>query len=345
MSTKSILVVYAGGTIGMIPGPRGLAPSESFATRIGDWIAAEPNLAVVKCDVIACEPLIDSADANPSSWHHLAAIIWEKRETFDAVVIAHGTDTLSYTASALSFLLSDFNKPIVLTGAQMPFSAESSDAKSNLIGALHSAATHIREVCIFFDGTLLRGNRTRKWGTRWGESFISAHWPALGRFDGDLRISDTALLRTSHAPRISAPAKLPAGSAGLLTVFPGFGTDLLLAAADTYPAGLVLELYGAGTGPTQFMCKALRRITGKGIPIVGVSRCVRGVLEPDRYENGQTLAECGVANGYDLTPEAAMTKLHWLWCAPTRREHTSALIAKSIAGELTREQGHDPRAE
>jgi L-asparaginase len=342
MSTKSILVVYAGGTIGMVPGPRGLAPSESFASRIGDWIAAEPTLAGVNCHVIACDPLIDSADANPSSWHHLAGIIWEKRETFDAVVILHGTDTLSHTASALSFLLSDFNKPIVLTGAQIPFAAESSDAKMNFIGALHSAAADIREVCIFFDGVLLRGNRTRKWGTRRGESFISAHWPAMGRFDGDLQISDTALLPASAAPRMSAPRKLPAGSAGLLTVFPGFGADLLLASADAYPAGLVLELYGAGTGPTESMCKALKRITGKGIVIIGVSRCVRGVLEPHLYENGRLLADCGVANGHDLTPEAAMTKLHWLWCESRGREDASALIAKSIAGELTRRQGLDP---
>jgi L-asparaginase len=337
MSKHSILVVYAGGTIGMIRGRRGLVPSDRFATRIGDWIAAEHSLAGINFDVIACDPLIDSADASPSSWHHLAAIIWEKRETFDATVILHGTDTLSYTASALSFLLSDFNKPIVLTGAQLPFSAESTDARSNFIGALHSATADIREVCVFFDGVLLRGNRTRKWGTRVGESFISAHWPALGRIDGDLQISNTALLPASP-PRTSAPRTIPAGSAGLLTVFPGFGADLLLAAADAYPAGLVLELYGVGTGPTESMCNALRHITSRGIPIVGVSRCARGVLEPDQYENGRMLAECGVANGYDLTPEAAMTKLHWLWCASSARANTAAVIAIPIAGELTREQ-------
>jgi L-asparaginase len=335
MLPKSILVVYAGGTIGMVLGSRGLAPSDRFATRIADWIATEHRLAGINCDVIACEPLIDSADASPSSWHHLAALIWEKHETFDAIVILHGTDTLSYTASALSFLLSDFNKPIVLTGAQIPFSAESSDAKMNLIGALHSAAANVREVCIFFDGVLLRGNRTRKWGTRAGESFISANWPALGRFDGDLQILHTALLPVSPAPRMRAPRKLPSGSVGVLTVFPGFSGDLLLAAADAYPAGLVLELYGAGTGPTESMRKALKCITGKGTPIVGVSRCVRGVLEPDRYENSRSLLECGVANGYDLTPEAALTKMHWLWSAPTGRKDMAALIAKPIAGELT----------
>jgi L-asparaginase len=336
MSKKSILVVYAGGTIGMIPGPGGLAPCRNFTTTIADWITAEPALASVSCNIIACEPLIDSADADPSSWHQLATIIWEKRETFDGVVIAHGTDTLAYTASALSFLLSDFNKPIVLTGAQIPFSAKSSDAKSNLIGAVRSAGAGIREVCIFFDGMLMRGNRTRKWGTRHGESFISAHWPILGRFDGDLQISDAALLPVSATPRRSAPKKLPVGSAGLLTVFPGFSAELLLAAADTYPAGLVLELYGAGTGPTVSMRRALTRIVGEGIPVVGVSGCLRGAVEPELYENGRMLADCGVANGYDLTAEAALTKLHWLWCDSAGRGNSSVFVGKSIAGELTR---------
>jgi L-asparaginase len=341
MPKKSILVLYAGGTIGMAAGPRGLVPSLSFAAEVDKWTAGDSRLSDVSCRIHRSDALIDSADATPVFWHQIADAIWNAGAGCDGVVIAHGTDTLAYTASALSFLLADFNKPIVLTGAQVPFSAKNSDAKENLLGAIRCAAADLREVCIFFDGVLLRGNRARKQSTASAKAFISAHWPALGHLDGaGVRLCREALLAPAHVTRNRPPAKPRSGTAGLLKVFPGIRAALLLAAADACPAGLVLELYGAGTGPVgdKPIEAAIERLATRKFPLVGVSQCIEGAMTPDVYENSRRLADLGVENGHDLTAEAALCKLYSHWCS-SDGQLLGSFLAKPIAGELTPRTG------
>jgi L-asparaginase len=336
MREPSILIVYAGGTIGMVPGPDGLIPSVSFVQQIDGWIADRPGPAV-RHRVIALEPLMDSANADARTWHRLAGLLWDARDTFAAAVVLHGTDTLCYTASTLSFLLAGFGKPIVLTGAQIPFSAPDSDARSNLLGALACATADLHEVCVFFDGTLMRGNRTRKWSTRRGEGFISPHWPPLARFDDRPRLDSSALLPRPPVTRCRPPPPARMQAGGLVKMFPGLDARVLLAAVDAHPDGLVLELYGAGTGPVadRAVRRALETIAGSGVPMIGVSQCVRGTVDPERYETGRILADCGVAHGHDLTAEAALTKLHCLRCEEKGDADIGALIARPVAGELT----------
>jgi L-asparaginase len=276
---KTILMLYAGGTIGMVEGRSGLVPSRRFGGQIEEWLERRRELRGHRYLIEVAEPLIDSANAEPATWHGIARMIWARRNQIDGAVVLHGTDTLAYTASALSFLLVDFGKPIVLTGAQVPFSFPRSDGEANVRGALAFALTaRVREVCVYFDGMLLRGNRTRKWSTQAGEGFFSPHWPELGRLGTRPRVNGAALLHIAPAARPRRPAKVGVASVGLLKLYPGISDRLLSAAADAHPGGLVLELYGAGTGPAKSKAirDALRAITSRGTPVVGVSQCIRG---------------------------------------------------------------------
>ena len=332
------LILYAGGTIGMEPGSSGLVPGRRFASKIDEWLRASGDFGDHRCLVELVEPLIDSANAEPATWHGLASSIWARRNQVDGVVVLHGTDTLAFTASALSFLLAGFGKPIILTGAQLPFSQPGSDGEANLRGALACAAeARIREVCIFFDGRLLRGNRARKWSTRTGDGFFSPHWPELGRLDRTLELAAAALLPEAAAADVAMPGRPGSASVGLLKLYPGISARIIAAAADAHPDGLVLELYGAGTGPSTSAAirDVLRAITSRRTPLVGVSQCVQGRVAQDLYASSRALAECGVANGFDLTPEAALTKLAYLRSREIPFERIAAAIARPLAGELT----------
>lgn len=340
LAGRTTLILYAGGTIGMEPGPSGLVPDRRFAGQIEEWLRAKSGFDGPRCLVDSVEPLIDSANAEPATWHGLASRIWAVRNRIDGVVVLHGTDTLAFSASALSFLLAGFGKPIILTGAQVPFSQPDGDGEMNLQGALTCAAeARIREVCIFFDGRLLRGNRTRKWSTRRGDGFFSPHWPELARLDGTLEIAASALLAIDGSVEPVGPGRAGEASVGLLKLYPGISDRIIAAAADAHPGGLVLELYGAGTGPSTSgaIRDVLRAITLRKTPLVGVSQCVQGRVTQDLYASSRALAECGVANGFDLTPEAALTKLAYLRSCGTTFDRMASAIARPLAGELTTE--------
>lgn len=335
---KTILILNAGGTIGMVAGRSGLVPSRRFTRQIEEWLGRCEDLRCHQYVIDAVEPLIDSANAEPSTWHGIARRIWAKRDRIDGAVVLHGTDTLAYTASALSFLLINFGKPIILTGAQVPFSQPGSDGEANVSGAVACAAeARIREVCIYFDGWLLRGNRARKWSTHAGEGFFSPHWPELGRIESKLRIAASALLKIAPSVEPTKPAKVRPTSVGLLKLYPGISDRIISAAGDAHPDGLVLELYGSGTGPAKSKAirAALRAITESRTPVVGVSQCLRGVVAPDTYAASRAFAECGVSNGYDLTAEAALTKLSYLRNAALPLERIAGEIARPLAGEVT----------
>jgi L-asparaginase len=335
---KTILILNAGGTIGMVAGRSGLVPSRRFTRQIEEWLGRRDELNCNHYVIDAVEPLIDSANAEPSTWHGIARRIWSKRDRIDGVVVLHGTDTLAYTAGALSFLLVNFGKPIILTGAQVPFSLPGSDGEANVRGALACAVdARIREVCIYFDGRLLRGNRARKWSTQSGDGFFSPHWPELGRIETKLRIAASALLSIAPAAEPAKPGKAGPISVGLLKLYPGISDRIISAAGDAHPDGLVLELYGSGTGPAKSKAirEALRAVTSRRTPVVGVSQCVRGRVTPDTYAASRAFAECGVLNGCDLTPEAALTKLSYLRNSALPVERIGVEIARPLAGELT----------
>ena len=339
MSHRTVLIVYAGGTIGMVPSANGFVPSARFADDIGKLIVKHHG-AATHHRLITLDPLIDSANASPHTWHRLADLLWAERDHFDAAIILHGTDTLAYTASALSFLLAGLNKAVILTGAQIPFAMPASDAERNLQGAFTCATTPVREVCIFFDGILLRGNRARKWSTQPGDGFRSLHWPRLAQVNGSITVNTAALL-APLPQRLAAPSTIGTDRAAIVTLFPGIDAALLRTTADHYRAGLVLALYGAGTGSAgdPAIRRALTAISADRIPLLGISQCPHGTLNPALYETGRQLADCGVIDGRDLTPEAALAKLHTLSCQRCPPADLATAIALSVAGELTPANG------
>jgi len=322
--------------MGMRPGPSGLVPSSDFITLLERWFARERSLNGCEPTFDLHEPLIDSAEATPSHWCAIAQKLWRKRKSFDAAVVLHGTDTLAYTASALSFLLVGFGKSVVLTGSQIPFSAPRSDAPSNLRNAIRCALLpEVLEVCICFDGVLLRGNRTQKFSTRVGGGFMSPHWPPLAMMRNNIEINLAALLPlTSNA---TAPVPLGTASIGLLKLYPGISGRVLAAAVDAHPDGLVLELYGSGTGPTMdnSLVRELKRAASRKGLLIGVSQCPHGIVAEPSYVSSQLYRDLGVISGHDLTPEAALAKLHYVRALGAAEPEIAARIARPLAGELT----------
>lgn len=339
MSAKTIRILYVGGTIGMEQGASGYAPGTALVERIRAWTANHAQLAPNRFDVEVCEPLIDSANAVPSDWSRLASQLWAQRESADGFVVLHGTDTLAYTASALSFLLQGFGKPVVVTGSQLPASVPESDAQDNALGAIACALEPgIREVAVYFGKRLLRGNRVRKRSSEAFDSFESPHWPVLAEMGAQLIVNKESLFDGSAQARAPATMKtFDQISIGLLKLYPGISAGLIAAATRIHPDGLVLELYGAGAGPAAnpAITAALREAVAHGTPIVGVSQCFDGKVDLAIYEAGQALAACGVIDGGDLTAEAALAKLYYLRSVGTRSGEIAQAMRKPIAGEVT----------
>jgi L-asparaginase len=331
-----ILILYAGGTIGMRPGALGLIPSKQFLFDLQKWVDQQPEIQHCEFVFQIHEPLIDSAEAIPSYWSSVALALYAGREKFDSAIVLHGTDTLAYTASALSFLLGGLGKAVILTGAQIPFGSQDSDAASNIRGAILCASKlEITEVCIFFDGILLRGNRTQKSSTRVGNSFVSPHWPELGRVGANVKLNVAALLPPARERQV--PITMSDASIGLLKLYPGISEQVIAAFVEAHPSGLVLELYGSGTGPSmnEAVLNAFKRAIAAKTPVVGVSQCPHGEVTAPSYATSRILRDIGVINGRDMTSEAALTKLHFLWARRTPWRSLAGMLERPLAGELT----------
>lgn len=353
--SPTITVVYAGGTIGMKAGPNGYAPNPDFGAWLDEWIDRQPELRGLDLRISIVDPVLDSSDATPRDWLTLSETIDAEASEADAVIVLHGTDTMAYAASGASFLLHEIDKPIIFTGSLVPAVYRGSDAGENLRGAIRCARAGVaREVSIFFDGALLRANRTTKVGTSEQPIFASPHWPALDQKTDRLEFTIRAQPKIDRLRPIRVrDMQLPA--IGVLKLFPGLDLRLLLAATQIYHDGLVLELYGSGNGPganVQIM-SALRKVSDAGVPLIGVSQCPFGKVEPGTYVSGQSLLDSGIIAGFDLTTEAALTKLTCLrWLSTPERELPNA-IQTPFAGEVTsksmlspeetfRKTGHTP---
>jgi L-asparaginase len=341
MSAQSIRLLYVGGTIGMEEGASGYAPGKQLPDRALSWLGQHPRLSGHHYQVEVREPLIDSANATPADWLALARALWQQRESADGFVILHGTDTLAYTASALSFLMRGFGKPVVITGSQRASSAAHSDARANVIGStLCALEAGIDEVTVYFGGSLMRGNRVRKLSSEAFDSFRSPHWPVLATVDAH---SEQLRVGTAGAgvPASDQPSPLPSFddiSVGLLKLYPGISGAMIQAAAQAHPQGLVLELYGAGAGPAanRSVVDALRAVSARGTPLVGVSQCFDGEVNLNIYEAGRAMADCGVIDGADLTAEAALTKLFYLAGHGVAFADMAHAMRSPIAGEVGR---------
>lgn len=335
--TRRVLLLYCGGTIGMTPGARGYVLNRGFGGRVRAHLRAHAAGQLPDHDLVALEPLIDSANLVPADWSRIAGALAERWRDYDGFVVLHGTDTLAYTASALSFLLGDVDKPVILTGSQIPLTELRNDALDNLVTSLILAGDYpICEVCVYFDGRLLRGNRSTKAKSAGFDAFDSPNCPWLGQ--AGIRIElDRELLLPPGRPAFQRPDFDPEAVA-LLTLYPGLPARVVEALlAPERVRALVLQSYGVGNPPDadRALMGALERAVAAGRSVVNISQCFQGGVYPGTYATGAALDGIGVLPGSDLTREAAFTKLHALIAEGADAGTVRREITRPRCGECT----------
>jgi L-asparaginase len=340
---NKVLVINTGGTIGMIHSQKEnllspLRPSENW-----DEIAGEHSvLNGLSTDYYQFNPLIDSSDMNPEGWVKIAKVIEENYEKYNGFVILHGTDTMAYTASALSFMLKELGKPVIITGAQVPLQKPRSDALQNLVTAIHIAGNDlygvelVPEVCIFFRDTLLRGNRSSKNDARNYFGFSSPNYPVLGEAGAELDIRINKILEKPKG-KFHIDTNLD-NRVIILDIFPGLKPSYLRNIFESIDdiKGVILKSYGNGNAPTsEEFLEVMNYIASKGIVIVNITQCPKGSVKMGLYEASTNLIKAGVVSGSDLTPEAALTKLMYLLGKTKDTDEVKKLISLNICGEQT----------
>jgi L-asparaginase len=334
----NVLIVYTGGTFGMTDDKDGVLIPFDFSLIL-EHLPTLKNLAL-QLTVISFEVPIDSSNMSPEHWKVLGTIISENYSEHDGFVVLHGTDTMAYTASALSFMLEGLNKPVIFTGAQLPIAEPRSDARENLITALELAsATNggspmVPEVCIYFDYELLRGNRSKKVESMKFDAFDSGNYPPLAKAGVKFDYNLSAIRRPEKsALRLRSTFDV---NIAILKLFPGIPVSTIEAVLNTQGLkAVVLETYGSGNAPTfQPLINALKNAIQRGVIIVNISQCPGGMVTQGRYETGRELERIGVIGGMDMTTEAAVTKL-MLLIGEYGSEKSRPMICQSLAGELS----------
>ncbi len=343
MVNRSILLLYTGGTIGMKQDPETLALVPFNFDQIEDEV---PELKKFGCkiDSYSFNPLIDSSDVVPEFWIRLASIIKENYEKYDGFVVLHGTDTMSYSASALSFMLEDLEKPVVFTGSQLPIGMLRTDGKENLISSIEIAAAKdemgnsmVPEVCIYFDSCLYRGNRTTKYNAENFRAFRSANYPVLAEAGIHLKYNRASI----RYPEVwGKPLKINTAidtRVGVLKIFPGITPQTVDAVISTEGIrAVIIETFGSGNAPTKkWFTNAIKSAVERGLIILNVTQCQAGSVDMDTYATGVALKNEGVISGYDSTFEAALTKLFFLLGQSDDNMSVKEQVQKNIRGEVS----------
>ncbi|PKQ21115.1 MAG: L-asparaginase 1 [Actinobacteria bacterium HGW-Actinobacteria-6] len=333
--SDSVLVLHTGGTIGMVDTPDGSAPAPAALAPYLEDIVANSQGELPPISFMELDPLIDSSNATPDTWCTIARILYDRREDHAGFVVLHGTDTMVYTSSALSFLLPDFGKPVVVTGSQIPIARARSDGRQNLIGALQVAARpDVPEVSLLFGEFLLRGNRAMKVDAFGLDAFESPRCAPLAKLGADIVVNRSLVRASAGEPGLMA-ARL--GNVAAVRLFPGFSASILANICRPPLRGLVVEAYGAGNGPSddrEFLA-AIERAVADGIAVVVVTQCVRGSVKPGAYATGSALMRAGAVPGFDMTSEAALTKLAVLLGQGLDALTVRRMMQQDLAGELT----------
>ena len=339
---SSILLIYTGGTIGMKQDP---ATGALKPFNFNQILQEVPELRKFGCkiDTFSFEPPIDSSDVQVGFWIEIAELIEQNYHNYDGFVVLHGTDTLSYSASALSFMLENLTKPVIFTGSQLPIGMLRTDGKENLISSIEIAAARdnngkavVPEVCVYFESQLYRGNRTTKYNAENFRAFRSANFPVLADIGIHIRYNDSLIIRSPEENQFKIHTNLDT-SVAILKIFPGITEEFIKSFLSIKNIkAIILETYGSGNAPTsEWFIEALKEAINREIIILNVTQCHAGKVDMEAYSTGIILKEIGVVSGYDSTTEAALTKLFFLLGQENEIQNVKKRLSENLRGEIT----------
>lgn len=338
----AILIIYTGGTIGMI------VDENSGALVPFNFDLIYEQIPVLKkfrfrLGFHCFDPIMDSSNMNPAAWIELAAIIGKNYEEYDGFVVLHGSDTMAFSASALSFLLENLNKPVIFTGSQLPLGVLRTDGRENFITAIEIAAAKendtplVPEVCVYFENRLMRGNRTVKFNAENFNAFISGNYPLLAEVGVFIKYNESAIHKPNFK-KLKVHSKLDT-HVGVLKLFPGI-TKQFIESVLAVPGlkGLVLETFGTGNAPSdQWFLDVLKVAIESGLLIVNITQCLSGNVIQGKYETSKGLQDIGILSGHDMTTEAALVKMMYLFGEGHHLSAMKELMLLSLRGEVSLE--------
>ena len=320
---KRVLIIYTGGTIGMTRTENGYAPRAGYFRAALDAIQDLHAPEMPEWEFYELSPLLDSSNMTVSEWNCIAELIAQKYDDYDGFVVLHGTDTMAYTASALSFMLGGLDKPVVLTGSQIP------------LCEMIAGEGIVREVCLYFGGKLLRGNRATKYSADGLIAFVSPNYSSLAEAGISIKYNEAALLpRQEGGLRLQTLDNIPIG---VIKVFPGIQFSLFEAIMTEKLRGIVIETFGAGNipGDGNALLPIIRKAFQNGTVLTVCSQCPQGAVSLGTYETSSALKKAGAVSGLDMTTEAAVAKLYYLFSCGYDKEKIKQAMEEDLRGEIS----------